>query len=419
MIPYCYSWINYQRSHGKSDNWNAWLAASENMYDDAIYAYQEQQYQEQQQQDGEVEEDAEEDGGRRRKLKDASNLKVVECETCDQMGCWDKLDAMEEQEPDDDYAAKIYAYKQQIQMENVGEWVEQFTECTATNLDFLGNGYYNYPMYAGFMCNQDGTGVEIAMFLDEYCTIYAGTVSYWRSIRSSLEDQQYLDMAKDMIMFPFQHELDCNAEVRYVTLQTYRNYEQSYYYEYQENEEQEQEGAEMTEYCQTIFGDGGDNENGEGAISMRDCESDDDFYAADEDEQFAWGNQYQTFDMDAYMLSYENSFDISESCKAVKSMHGMYPSYYRWSSSGQLFNYGTSYRGSYLDSLREYYAQFDRVDGTLIASIVVGVLVALMSFGCILYSICSPNSAPNKYQRQRLDPSKQERLVDPSTGNLA
>ena len=385
------------------------------MYDDAIYAYQQEQYAEGQ--EGAEEGEEEEEGGRRR-LMDYKNFKVVDCETCDSMGCWDKMDAQEEIEPDDDYQARVWAYKQQIQAENVGDWVEQFNECRATNMDFLNDGNYNYPMYAGFMCNQDGTGVEIAMFLDEECTIYAGTTSYFRSIRYSEEDKQYLDMAKEMIMFPFQHELDCNGEARFVTLQTYRNYAQNYQYK----NNQEEEEAELSEYCQTMFGDGDNGENAEGAVSLRNCANDGEYNYDNNGSQDMddWVNSNYGYDFESYILSYEDSFDITESCKVVKSMHGRYPSIYRWSGSGQLFNYGTTYRGTYLQNLRRWHSQFDRVDGTLIASIIVGVLVALLSFGCIVYSICHPRSLPNKFTVKRsTDPTKRERLVDPGTGDLA
>lgn len=417
-----FRWIEYQQKNGNQDNWNAYQAANENM--NANYEYNEQAEEEQAEEEEQQQQQQAEDNGERRKLVNYRNYKVVECDMCKSMGCWD--DAEEAPEFDDDYSQQVWAYQQQASMEEVGEWVQELSQCTQTSHYFTNDGNYNYPLYSGFMCNQDGTGVEIALFLDETCSIYDGVHSYSNMLKrdNSQSDSQYLERASDMIMYPFLNEIDCNGNLQYVSLQEYRNYAQNYQYE--QNNDDNGQDMELSEYCQTVFQGG---ENGE-AVSLKDCnqdgEQDEAEEGQDEVEEYAdYGNygDYNDAYMYTYVLSYEDSMDAETTCKVLRALDGEYEMIYKWASSGQLFDYGTTESTGYntpkKNRIRKWFSQYDKMDLTVVAAIIVGVLVSLLALGCVLYSCFSPRSVPNKYamHKHKLD-AHRERLVDPSTGEL-
>lgn len=406
-----YSWIEYQKKNGKQDNWSAYEAANQNQNADYEYNADEEVAEEEEQQA--------EDGGERR-LMDYRNYKVVECDTCETMGCWEE--AEDAPEFDDDYAQQVWAYQQKASMEEVGEWVQGISQCPQTAYDFKNDGNYEYPLYSGFMCNQDGTGVEIALFLDETCSIYDGVHSYYGMLNrdNSQTDLKYLERASDMIMYPFLNEIDCNANLQYISLQEYRNYAQNYQYE--NNNGDNGDDMELSEYCETLFQGG---ENGE-AISFNDCDQDGQQDEAEDDQDEV--EEYADYDNEAsymytYVLSYENSMDSEATCKVLRALDGEYEMIYKWSNSGQLFDYGTTnptgYNAGKEGRIQKWLSQYDKMDLTLVAAIIVGALVSLMALGCVLYSCFSPKSVPNKYamHRHNLD-AHRERLVDPNTGEL-
>lgn len=346
-----------------------------------------------QQQNGEQQQD----GGGARRLANYAAYEVVDCDTCESMGCWNEVE----------------------DMDSVASWAQGIAQCPQTSYDFFEDGYNAYPLYSGFMCNQDGTGVEIALFLEETCSIYDAVHSYSGLLLAdnSQTDSTYLSQAAEMIMFPFLHAINCNGQLQYLSLQDwYRNYAQNY--GNNNNNNDNNNNGQLSEYCKSLF------EGYPYAISLKDCDQDganDEQAGQDQVEQYAdYADNGASDYMYKYILSYEDSLDSVATCQVVRALDGAYEMIYRWDSSGQLFDYGThstSDSGKSGGGFREWLSQYDKMDVTLVAAIVVGIVMSLCVLACVLHTFCSPNSKYVSHKR-RLDEHR-ERLVDPSTGELA
>jgi hypothetical protein len=322
------------------------------------------------------------------------NFELIDCDVCTKMGCLNGQT--------DDAVEKTA-------VEDIAAWVDGITQCYQTEALFL--NYYS--LYAGFMCNEDGSGVDIATFLDEECSIYNSKVAY--TAIAVTTDQEMMTKATDMVTYPFLNKITCNGDYAYLSMDEYR--QQAQYYS--SNNGNNQQAGQASEYCANLF-NGGDVGK---AVSLTDCNEDGQQDAEDEN---AVVDQYYDYDYYWYQftLSYEDSQDTEATCKIIRNLQGEYETVYRWSGSGQLYNYGTgppkNKFSDNTDAVRNFFStNYDKMDATLIAAIVVGVLVALTAFGCIMYSCCCASSVPNKYMEHRKELDvKRERLVDPDTGKL-
>lgn len=302
-------------------------------------------------------------------------------------------------------------------MSSVASWVDEITQCKDTEVVFL----ENYRVYAGFMCNEDGSGVDIATFLDENCMIYNSHTSF-KTVATD-DDKTMMYAASDMITYPFLHQINCNGEFAYLSMDEYRQQAQNYHYNNQNYD------ADPSEYCKTLF-EGG--EYGK-AVSLRDCNQDgEEDEKAQEEQDGVEVDEYvdEDYTWFSYRLSYEDSQDTEATCNVIRKMQGEYETVYRWSGSGQIYNYGTGPSNKYsfnTEAVKQWFSQngYDKMDTSLIVAISIATAIAITAFACILYSCCSPNSAANKYQEQKrleehmaeLD-AKREHLVNPNTGKM-
>jgi hypothetical protein len=323
----------------------------------------------------------------------------------------------------------------EVEAQDIAEWVQGISQCQATEalLD------YYYPLYAGFMCNQDGSGVDIALFLDEDCSIYTSKASFKKV--ASEDDQLYMYEAASLVQYPFLNRVNCNGEIQYITPDQYEYQAQNYNYYANNNY---QEAGQVSEFCQSLF-EGGD---AGGAVSLRDCnadgqqdnQEDDQFYNYNqEDDQYQQAQEDQSYVTQyysedyywySYILSYENSQDNEATCQIINSMQGEYEYIYRWSGSGQLYDYGNGhYRTTTSDNVRNFFSIYEHeMEAVLIASIVLVAVIAVIAVIAFMFMHSSaPNkfmfmfsSAPNKYARHKKElDAKRERLVDERTGDLA
>jgi hypothetical protein len=348
-------------------------------------------------------------GGSRRLSR--YNFEVIDCTVCTKMNCFTEKyssyqNANNGQNNDESY------------LSTVASWMDEMTQCKDTGVTFL----ENYQVYAGFMCNEDGSGVDIATFLDEDCMIYNSHTAF--TTVATDDDKTMMYAASEMITYPFLHQINCNADYAYLSMDEYRQQAQNYHSYNNGNN-----NADPSDYCKTLF-EGG--EYGK-AVSLRDCnqdgaedeqpEEEKDGVEVDEyvDEDYSWFT---------YVLSQEDSQDTEATCNVIRKMQGEYETVYRWSGSGQIYNYGTGPTSKYsfsAESVKKWFSQsgYDKMDTSLIVAISIATAIALTAFGCILYSCYSPNSLANKYQEQKrleehmadLD-AKREHLVNPNTGKL-
>ena len=123
---------------------------------------------------------------------------LINCEQCFNLGWFDQYgDAYE-----------------QNGWESVAEWMEEIGECYAT-----GSQWQNLNLYAGWMCNGDGDGMEIAVFMDEECTFYNSNKSFKRILGNNADDWLYYSKSTDIVSHIFNTRFNCyGGDITYINL---------------------------------------------------------------------------------------------------------------------------------------------------------------------------------------------------------
>jgi hypothetical protein len=207
---------------------------------------------------------------------------AINCDQCQAYGCYE-----EDQDGDD-------------LDELAAEWIQKVSECEKAEVQVNG-----VDVYYGAMCDDYGDGVELAVFLDDKCSLYTSQIAF-NTVYMKEEGNDaynYLTYAENYIKSAFSDVMSCD-NVEY----------------YDANEEQEDaaenQNNEMNDYCKEILRDG--------ALSYSQCE-------ADEDAQ-----QLVTESGYAYDLAYGDDINLEEVCAVVKRMEnaGEYFNAYDSSTSG-------------------------------------------------------------------------------------
>eukprot|EP00934_Nitzschia_sp_Nitz4_P002082 Nitzschia sp. Nitz4//scaffold15_size197535//110886//112657//NITZ4_001587-RA/size197535-augustus-gene-0.212-mRNA-1//1//CDS//3329537742//2082//frame0 len=170
-----------------------------------------------------------------RKLQDVDYQLFDEsmCSECEEHECWYD----DEGDQEEDFAS-------------IENWIASIAECQATGVQ-----WNNLDTYAGWMCNADGSGIEIGIFLDETCRMYEKTLQF--SNIMSDDDYQYFYQSQDVLPFMFNDIVECRDldYVQYVDQDTldaiegnsgnnaYNNYNNGYGNGY----------ASVGEPCQALF----------------------------------------------------------------------------------------------------------------------------------------------------------------------
>jgi hypothetical protein len=172
--------------------------------------------------------DAAADGGR--KLNGNQNVQYVDCETCDTKGCWANMNNENGNNNNGDEA---------ITDEGIAEWAQQMSECSDT-----GVAWNDINLRASFMCNGDGTGVEIAIFLDEDCTIYSSLQSY----ADIMPYDYYAQQSQTVVTYPFIHDISCAEQVEWDSPEEQYNNDGNN----NNNNNNNGEEPEANEFCQEL-----------------------------------------------------------------------------------------------------------------------------------------------------------------------
>lgn len=319
------------------------------------------------------------------------NFELIDCDVCTKLDCLNELAETEED----------------TILTGITNYVAGLTACQATKAYFLNT----YQLYAGFMCNEDGSGVDIALFMDPACSVYNSIPAY--KTFSSAADQILMYNATDLITYPFLNSINCNGDYAYLSMDEYRQQLQNYNYNGNSNNNN---NDQVNQYCTALFegGDGGQ------AVSLKDCNQDgvQDVEGANETVITYNDTDYPWYE---FILSQEDMQSTDATCQIIDKMQGKYQTIYKWSGSGQNYDYGTGPQNStksYSAYSSYFSSNYNKMDSTLIAAIIVAVLVAFTAFCCILYSCCcTPNKCGKTLDRKKIGVNR-ERLVDPKTGIL-
>lgn len=129
---------------------------------------------------------------------DEIKFQLIDCEQCAAYGCSD--------ENGDQYEQNGWYY--------VENWVASLTQCQQTGSQFNG-----VSEYAGLMCNSDGSGLEIAVYMDESCTLYNSLRSYRNTLADGDEAWAYYAKSQSVINTLFNYQFDCyGGDLIYVNL---------------------------------------------------------------------------------------------------------------------------------------------------------------------------------------------------------
>lgn len=213
------------------------------------------------------------------------------------------------------------AYQEQeaeIEFDSLAEWVAEITSCKDS-----GYVYNNQNLFAGFMCNSDGSGIEIGLFLDEYCSIYTKEQSFSAAATYSGGDElTYASQANKIVTYPFINNIDCGDTMTFATpwgaVQNNGNYYTS-----------------VSSYCTSLFGSG--------AINLDDC-TDAGSSSGNQNgyqQQYYNDNGYQSiydYTFYKYMLSQKDLRTPGTVCSVVKKSQGEHRSIFD-SSQGSVYDY--------------------------------------------------------------------------------
>jgi len=323
---------------------------------------QEAEQEEEGEQEGEEGEQEGEEGGERKlagkqikKRKLANNDQIVEyidCQKCFNMECYDEEDQQEDQGDD-----VVYEFEDAI------GWLEELSQCQQ-----MEEQYYNgLELYAGLICNADGDGIEVGVFMDGDCTMYSNKMSY-ASIMS-YADQQYYGMSQELVEYMFTNDFSCyQPEIVYTN--PYEEQEE----EEQQDDYQEYEAPEAAEWCEQLM-------NGEfEATNMYDCGIDANEEQEENEQEYDENLDY--YDWYSYQLNQDAIDDEQEACQYIKSLDGEYTTVYDKNNGGSLFNYKKN------NNLKK-----SGMSGGAVAAIVILVLAAA---GAAAYVMQKKASAGDK-----------------------
>jgi len=321
-----------------------------------------------------------------RVLEGGQIVRQLDCQLCEQYSCLD-----------DDDKNDLYGF------DAASEWLEEVAQCKETGIPYQGgysnNGgqYYQQnqggqeqaELFAGVVCNGDGTGIELGLFYDEECKLYLPNEAY--SNYMSYYEQTYQQMTKEIVEFTFSDAVfSCKKQEVVYTTQ-----DMSQYGGYYEQQNWDNDDDDVSEWCEDLVG--GDISE---PVDMSSCgmynyynnyQYDGGQYAEryDQYQNQDQANQYQyQYDWYRYEIYEEDALDMSEVCKLAKKMGGELHTYYN-TNNGNMY----SYSGSGTSDTIEEFLEVSEANGFMrtselsagakfgivaLVGLVIGAIVALV-----------------------------------------
>jgi len=345
----------------------------------------------------------------KRVLKNGQTVKQLDCNLCLHYGCvWD-----------DDDGNDLYGF------EAASEWLQETAECRETNIQYsgYGNNYYQNQdndgneLFVGFLCNADGNGVELGLFLDEECILYVASEPY--SNYMSYFDQTYVEMTKEIIEFTFSNAvLSCKDQEIVYTTQDLGDYNTYNYYQDWDGQDDE-----VAEWCEMLV-DGGEST----PVDVSSCGMfNGDYYAQQynnggQNQYEEYYKQYQNQDQSMqyqYMYSWyryeileDDSMDMYAVCKLIKDYQGELHTFYN-QNNGNMYDYSNANSAS--ETITEFMESSGNDLNFVESASLLRTMNAAEKFGIVAGTGIMVGAAVALYIRFRTsveDDSKEEALID-------
>mmetsp|Transcript_14560 Transcript_14560/g.30109 ORF Transcript_14560/g.30109 Transcript_14560/m.30109 type:complete len:542 (-) Transcript_14560:148-1773(-) len=318
---------------------------------------------------GEGKEGGEEnEAGRKLKTTARRTANYIDCDQCFAYNCY----ADDEADADLDDGAQQQQNMDELERQ-VSEWIANLGECQESgSQDANGNS-----LYIGVMCDSYGDGVELAVFLDEECSMYTSEYSFNSVYNPDYDANEinYVTYAENYIKIAFEETMSC-LEVEYDD----PNEEQD-----ENAAEEEEERYEMNEYCEGLLNDE--------AMDFNNCEAENGNEEEEEaqDDQYAW----YTFDI-------EDADDIGEVCQVVYQMQGEYYHAYDESSSGTWYSRNSNGQIITVSAQNNQGNKSPGLSGGAIAGIVVLIVGVIGAAGFVLTKKNKAATTTAEYQGGQL-----------------
>ena len=210
----------------------------------------------------------------------------------------------------------------------VVELIEDISQCLNTGMKFNDN-----ELYVGFICSPyDGDGIELAVFLDNECTVYTTMTSFSDIPNYYIyNDADTFSAAETFIKSVFENTMSCAVEEfgnpAYQQQQNYGDDDAA-----NNNSNNYNGNDEVSDYCKGIFEE-------EEAVAFSSCSAD---YGNDDQNQNNNNNNNNnqmdddTVSFYEFDLNYDEADDLDQVCTVLQTMDGEY-----------YYNYDEDYSGTW------------------------------------------------------------------------
>jgi hypothetical protein len=207
-----------------------------------------------------------------------------------------------------------------ITIEHIVQWAQGWTQCTATGYQDT-NGL---SLYASFMCNAEGTGVELGVFLDNDCNTYTNATSFVELFPSD----SYLENSRAVVTYPFVNDINCKESTTWESPEYYTNATSS----------ASSSAASPNQYCQTLAASSS-------LLPINNCN-----YAGGQSQTSSSSSSSSYFSGDVYDLSQNDLNNEYAACVVIHNLESVAGSYHNAalaknkysSNTGNVYNYNKS-----------------------------------------------------------------------------
>lgn len=272
---------------------------------------------------------AEGDGDQRRIMAQRRIKSAIDCDQCAAYNCFHATDddAQQSQEDLDN---------------NVADMIEDLVGCLAS-----GQYWNKEQLYLSAMCSPYGDGVELAVFLDNECTVYTNMATFQSIFQNYLYENNAEDLsgyAETYIKTAFQEAMPCK-ELDFADPDEVSDDDADY--------------GDANEFCQQIFDDG--------ALDFNQCYNGSYQFGSNynDDDEFSW----YTYDM-----TYDEAKNSDDVCSVVYQMSGEYSYSYDVEKSGTWYDRDESGNIKSKKSTRNQSLEFSPTAITLLVLLGVGIV---------------------------------------------